>query len=668
MDIQFFKGLFVNMSILLSASILMNLLYFQTLRNTVRRDLLMGVLGGIIGIFLLMNTVALTNWVVFDTRSILISVLALFFGPVAALTATPFIVAYRIYMGGPSALLGVIVTCVTMAFGLVWRSLALRQKRTMGSLTVGNLYLFGFLTHILMLLCMFLQPWERTLEVLRAITLPVLILFPLGTVLIGVVIKTRYREMETEKELREHEEQLRVMYNQAPIGIAILESNRIARANDRFTSITCEKPGDTARFLGEALIPQAEQPSDAESIQTFLSGSANSYQAEKPINMPDGRLMWAHLTLTRLGKQGPPMGRVLCHIEDVTERRRKDEALLNAYTVGAMTGVYNRAYLDRETARYEGLGYLPLSLILCDVDGLKLINDAFGNEEGDALLRGVARMLQAAARPRDLVVRYGGDEFLLLMPNTDARETSEICIRLREAMEAHTAGAGVGKGRTSLSFGFATRDKADQSLYDTMRTAENYLFTHKLLSKKSLHSAILTSIKATLYEKSFETEEHCERMARMSRRLGQELGLIGEQLDLLELGAYLHDIGKVRIDSSILKKPGKLTDAEWTEIKKHPEAGYRIALSVPELQNVAEIILRHHEKWDGSGYPDGLRGEEIPLLARIVAITDAYDAMTTDRGYRQVMTHEEAVAEIRRCAGSHFDSRVADVLIRNVLR
>ena len=666
MDVLFFKGLFVNLSILLSASILLNLIYFQAMRDTVRRDLLIGVLGGIIGIFLLMNTVPLTNWVVFDTRSILISVLALFFGPVAALTATPFIIAYRIYMGGPSMLLGVIVTCVTMGFGLLWRFLILRQKRTMGSLSTGNLYLFGFLTHILMLLCMLLQPWERAMEVLQAIFLPVLILFPLGTVLIGVVIGTRYRELEAERELREHEEQLRVMYDQAPIGIAILENNRIMRANDRFASITGEKQGATTRLLGEALMPLAEQPTDAQAIEAFLSGGASCYQAEKPITLPDGRLIWAHLTLTRLGKQGPAISRVLCHMEDVTERRRRDEALLNAYTVDAMTGVYNRAYLDRETARYEGPENLPLSLILCDVDGLKLINDAFGNEEGDALLRGVAQTLKSCARPRDLVVRYGGDEFKILMPNTDASETGEIGARLREAMEAHATGEG--SGRTSLSYGFATRDTGDQSLYDAMRTAENYLFTHKLLSKKSLHSAILTSIKATLYEKSFETEEHCERMARMARQLGQELGLTGEQLDLLELGAYLHDIGKVRIDSSILKKPGKLTDAEWTEIKKHPEAGCRIALSVPELQNVAEIILRHHEKWDGSGYPDGLRGEEIPLLARIVAITDAYDAMTTDRGYRDVMTRAEAVAEIRRCAGSHFDSRVADVMIRNVLR
>jgi putative nucleotidyltransferase with HDIG domain len=200
-----------------------------------------------------------------------------------------------------------------------------------------------------------------------------------------------------------------------------------------------------------------------------------------------------------------------------------------------------------------------------------------------------------------------------------------------------------------------------------IRTAEEVLFTRKLLAKKSMHNAILSSIKATLYEKSNETEEHCERMARWARALGEAMGLSGEPLDRLELGAYLHDIGKVRIDSSILKKPGKLSPAEWEEIKKHPEAGYRIACSVPELQNVADLILCHHERWDGTGYPRSLAGEEIPLLARIIALVDAYDAMTTDRSYKLALTKDEAIQEIHRCAGSHFDRRVAEAFIERVL-
>jgi diguanylate cyclase (GGDEF)-like protein/putative nucleotidyltransferase with HDIG domain len=354
-------------------------------------------------------------------------------------------------------------------------------------------------------------------------------------------------------------------------------------------------------------------------------------------------------------------------VEDVTERKLRDEALLNAMTKDGLTGACSRTYLNLDRPRLEAEANLPVSLILCDVDGLKLINDVYGHEEGDALLRDVAQVLMEAARPQDLVVRYGGDEFLLLLPRTGPEEADGVSEQIQRAFQSRAEKAEAAPRYSSISIGCATRTGANQPLSDVIRATEEILFTRKLLAKKSIHNAILSSIKATLYEKSNETEEHCERMAHWARALGEATGLSGEPLDLLELGAYLHDIGKVRIDSSILKKPGKLSASEWEEIKKHPEAGYRIASSVPELQSVADLILCHHEKWDGSGYPRSLAGEEIPPLARIIALVDAYDAMTTDRSYQRAMTKDEAIQEIRRCAGSHFDRRVAEIFIEKVL-
>jgi HD-GYP domain-containing protein (c-di-GMP phosphodiesterase class II) len=170
-----------------------------------------------------------------------------------------------------------------------------------------------------------------------------------------------------------------------------------------------------------------------------------------------------------------------------------------------------------------------------------------------------------------------------------------------------------------------------------------------------------------MFEKSHETQAHAERLAQLSGKLGKAMGLDDKQLTELELLSTLHDIGKISIDGSILTKTDKLTESEWFEIKKHPEVGYRIAQASPELKNISEYILGHHERWDGKGYPQGLAGENIPLLSRIISVVDSYDAMTQDRVYRKAMSIEEAIEEIRNNAGTQFDPEITRVFIDDVL-
>ena len=195
------------------------------------------------------------------------------------------------------------------------------------------------------------------------------------------------------------------------------------------------------------------------------------------------------------------------------------------------------------------------------------------------------------------------------------------------------------------------------------KIAEDHMYKRKLLQRESSHSSIISSITATMYAKSQETEEHAERIKALAQRLGKRLNLTQQQLDELALIAMLHDIGKVGIDEKILNKPGKLNREEWREMKKHPEIGYRIAMASPDLVSVAEYILSHHERWDGRGYPRGLKGKEIPLLARIIAITDAYDAMMMDRPYRKALSKEQALSEIRNNAGTQFDPEIAEIFV-----
>jgi HD-GYP domain-containing protein (c-di-GMP phosphodiesterase class II) len=187
-----------------------------------------------------------------------------------------------------------------------------------------------------------------------------------------------------------------------------------------------------------------------------------------------------------------------------------------------------------------------------------------------------------------------------------------------------------------------------------------------LLEQSSAHSAIVSSIKATLFEKSHETEEHAQRLIALSKEVGIALNLSQAELDKLELLASLHDIGKVGVRDDILTKPDKLNEKEWIEIKRHPEIGYRIAMSSPELAPIAEGILCHHEWWNGKGYPQGLCGESIPLISRIVSVVDAYDAMTNDRPYRKALDQELAIEIIKQNAGSQFDPQIVKFFINTL--
>ena len=179
--------------------------------------------------------------------------------------------------------------------------------------------------------------------------------------------------------------------------------------------------------------------------------------------------------------------------------------------------------------------------------------------------------------------------------------------------------------RPSISLGHATKDNPNQSIDQVIKDAEDYMYRRKLIEHNTTHGAIIDSIQTTLYEHNNDTEEHSDRLIKLSIKLGMAMGLSDKQLLELDLLSRLHDIGKICIDDNILSKPGKLTEDEWTKVKKHPEVGYKIAQASIELVKIAKYILNHHEHWDGNGYPQGLSGDEIPLLSRIISIIDAYD-------------------------------------------
>jgi diguanylate cyclase (GGDEF)-like protein/PAS domain S-box-containing protein len=397
--------------------------------------------------------------------------------------------------------------------------------------------------------------------------------------------------------------------------------------------------------------------------QRMLSQKAN-FRYEYEIITRSGARKW----VLELG-QGIYDGEEVTALEgiviDIASQKDNEARLLYILEHDQMTGLNNRRYYERVSKHFDGQEFLPLSVAVCDIDGLHLINDLFGVAEGDRLIVETAKLLTRCARDGDALIRTGGDEFTLIMPRTSSLEADQMNRRIKEEVDAFNAGNDSGYD-LSLSVGCGTRMSLATNFRHTVKSAQENMHYHKLLESRSPHSSALSSVMATMLARSRETEAHGERLASLSKAMGEKLGLEQKAMDELALYALLHDIGKVGIDDHILNKPGKLDDEEWEQMKKHSEIGYRIAASAAELSHVADYILSHHERWDGKGYPQGLSGEQIPLLSRLLAIVDAFDAMTETRVYRRAMTSEAALGEIERNAGTQFDPHLARLFVRMV--
>ncbi|MEZ0536418.1 HD domain-containing phosphohydrolase [Caldicellulosiruptoraceae bacterium PP1] len=328
-----------------------------------------------------------------------------------------------------------------------------------------------------------------------------------------------------------------------------------------------------------------------------------------------------------------------------------------------LTGLYNYNYFTSLISSFPQNESLPLSIIMFDVNGLKLINDTMGHTYGDKLLVSFAKILLSSKRKNDIAIRIGGDEFLLILPNTNHKKAEEITDTIKRNIEKYNNNLKEKLLVLSVATGFATLENNNQNLFEIYKQADDNMYKDKLLNKLSSKNQIISVLLAALGEKDNVTKGHTDRVKKMCELMAQKLDLDDTQKNNLILLSEMHDIGKVAIPDSILNKKEPLTKREWEIIKSHSEKGYRIALASPELGSIAELILKHHEKWDGTGYPLGIKGEEIPIECRILALADAYDAMTNLRPYNKVKTHEEAIREIKYCSGTQFDPKIAEIFI-----
>lgn len=348
-------------------------------------------------------------------------------------------------------------------------------------------------------------------------------------------------------------------------------------------------------------------------------------------------------------------------LNDTISAQKQTNKLIEALSYrDQLTGLYNRRFYEEELQRLDTSRNLPISLVLLDVNGLKLTNDAFGHQSGDELLKRVAKIVFECCRTDDIISRIGGDEFIILLPRTPTEDAEIIVERIYSRIEYETMDA----IKLSVSIGHATKSTMDQSVSDIFTLAEDNMYRKKLHESQSMRHQTVKAIVKTLNEKSVREKVHSDEVSRISKQIGLAMGLSSEKIKELEIASLLHDIGKISIPDSILNKNGSLTESEYIEVKRHSECGYQILKSVDSYSSLAEIVLHHHERWDGEGYPYGLKGDEIPLLSRIITVADAYEAMISDRPFRNGRSHESAIAEIKACAGSQFDPMIVAAFLK----
>ena len=347
-------------------------------------------------------------------------------------------------------------------------------------------------------------------------------------------------------------------------------------------------------------------------------------------------------------------------VSDITERtfREKEINYLNYHD--QLTGLYNRRFYEEELERLDTARNLPLTIAMGDLNGLKLVNDSFGHRIGDELLKKVAEIIKRGCRADDIIARVGGDEFVIILPNTDSSEAEKVIARINK----FAIGEKVNKIKVSISFGYETKTDKKQKIEDIFKGAEDHMYRHKLYESNSIKSKTIDLIMNTLYEKNHRELLHSKRVSEICEYIAKGMNLSIDDVSQIKLAGLMHDIGKIGIDEKVLNSTGKLDDLEYKEIKRHPEISWRILSSCNEFSEIADFVLGHHERWDGQGYPKGLKAEAISLPARIICIADAYDAMTSVRTYKEILSEREAIEEIKRCAGKQFDPEIAKLFAK----
>lgn len=325
-----------------------------------------------------------------------------------------------------------------------------------------------------------------------------------------------------------------------------------------------------------------------------------------------------------------------------------------------VTGLYNRRHMEVAIKKMDIAKNLPLAVMRLDVNGLKLTNDAFGYKMGNQLLINVVTILNRVCRSEDIIAHIGDEEFFIILPQANSDQVMVI----QERIIKETAKIKLASVVLSVAVGYDVKTEESQTMEDIIESARNIMNERKRKQGKVMRSQVIENVLRSINFKYDNEQVHTERVAQYCELIAKAMNFSDREIDTIRQAGELHDIGKIMILPELLNKKEKLTEHEFQLIKKHVETGYIILRNTDDYASLAKIVRYHHERFDGNGYPDRLKAEEIPLESRIIAVADAYEAMTGNRVYQKPKSQKEALLEIKKCSGAQFDPQIVEVFLK----
>jgi len=647
-----------NLLLLFGTILLYQISKFRPKQKGWIKNGVVGVFVGMIGVMSMLFPFTFETGLIFDARSVLFTVSGYFFGPLVTFVGALIAMSYRLYLGGGGVYAGIATIAITSLSGIAWTKIEPKLPQSWPKFF--NFYLLGFIAHILTILCQLLIiPFTSVIPAIRNIAIPFLVVYPIAVVILALSIENHKQRLLGEATILHQKLLLQSSIDSAEqIEIYALDRDFNYLSFNKFHADSMMRYYGKKPEIGDNFLSFVTEDSFRKRLKNEigLALSGTNHVTEAEIEVSPGKFFESHYNPI-VNNQGLIIG-VGVFAQEITSRIKNEKEILHLSYHDSLTGLKNRRYYQEELDRLESDPNRLYTFAFFDINGLKVMNDAFGHHTGDHLLKVVCTIVSNHLPDNASFLRIGGDEFFIIF--YDMREEAVLPII---DMVDHAIGQEAINGiRLSVSFG-VQEHRLNETVMDSIRMAEKKMYNKKLSEVTSSRHETIRAILNTLHVKSNREESHSIRVSLICQKIGEALSLRREEIELLKLMATLHDIGKIAVDQSILNKPGPLTESEWGEIKKHPETGYHILLASPEYAEIAEDILSHHERYDGKGYPRGLKGEDIPFRSRIIAIADSYDAMTTDRPYRDALSSKQAYEEIKRNSGTQFDPDLVRVFL-----
>ena len=471
---------------------------------------------------------------------------------------------------------------------------------------------------------------------------------------------------KAEAALKASEEQFKAIFEEAPMGIGIFNNHtgKALQLNPKFGEILKR---DVDELIGTDWSiyshPQDIQE-NKDQLKSMIAGETAGFSLDKRMIRGDGSTIWVNMVITPYHLDTGESCH-LCMMSDITFSKIKEQEIEYLSYHDSLTGLYNRRLFEEEMRRISISRKLPVSIIMGDVNGLKLINDSFGHKAGDRLLQEAALLLRENCREEDFVARIGGDEFVIILEGADQQLTEQICNRILKSFRAYSSRKDKRTYYLSISLGSATKTSHDQTMDLLMKEADEKQYQKKHQMKKRVRQEMLAAIKGELEQNRGMSLEARQELDHLVSEMGTMLHLTPARRNNLRMLLEICEVGRLTLPVSLRNKPvWEMSPEEYQKYVKHSETGYRIVSGAPETKKIAQDLMAHHENWDGTGYPKGLKGREIPLLARIARVVDFYQEATQGQIPTDKKVLQELINGMKSAEGTLLDPEIAAVFTR----